>query len=223
MREDQSHKLFTVLPIHKIHVSLENLTFQSLIQLPGCLSRLHHDFFESNDCFHFRLRPTEFLIQRSLNVCQCSCSLVVQYLTYHVSMWSCKLVTNVAFSIWSPVMFLACHTTFSTNQNWSKSSFPKPLKMGNFIVFTILNGGTGGGDMGEGVCYGGDDGGGVGEWGIRGNPCLINWTTLCVKDFVAPSSSLRGGSINGLYSWPILLLSLNNFPLCIAPIIRVIG
>jgi len=91
--------------------------------------------------------------------------------------------------------------------------------MGNFTVFTILNGGGGGGGVDEGVC----DGGGVGRWDIHGNICLINWKTLCGEACVVPSSSLRGGSINGLYSGPILLLSLNNFPLCVAPNIKVIA
>jgi len=34
--------------------------------------------------------------------------------------------------------------------------------MGNFIVLDILNGGRGGGGVGEGVCCGGEDEGGVG-------------------------------------------------------------
>ena len=60
------------------------------------------------------------------------------------------------------------------NQNWSGSSFPKPLKIGDFIVFSMLNGGGGGGGVGKGVCGGGEDGDGVGGWGIHRNPCLIN-------------------------------------------------
>ena len=76
-------------------------------------------------------------------------------------------------------MFWAYHTAFATNQNWSGSSFPKPLKMGNFTIFAILNAGGGGGGVGKGVCNRGEDGGGVGGWGIRGNPCLINWIALC--------------------------------------------
>ena len=43
----------------------------------------------------------------------------------------------------------ASPTAFVMNQNWSESSFPKPLKMGNFTEFTILNGGGGGGSVGE--------------------------------------------------------------------------
>ena len=34
--------------------------------------------------------------------------------------------------------------------------------MGNFIVFNMLNGGEGGGGVGEGVCCGGEGGDGVG-------------------------------------------------------------
>ena len=48
------------------------------------------------------------------------------------------------------------------NQNWSRSSFPKPLNKGNFIVFSILNHGGGGGGTGEIVGEGGEVGGGVG-------------------------------------------------------------
>ena len=54
--------------------------------------------------------------------------------------------------------------------------------------------------MGDDVCGGAEDGGGVGGWGIHGNPCLIKWTTLCGEACVASSSLLRGGSINRLYS-----------------------
>lgn len=118
-------------------------------------------------------------------------------------------------------MFWAYHTTFVMNQNWFGSSFPRPLKMGKFTTFVILNNGGGGGGVGEGVCSGGEDGGGVGGWGIRGNPCLINWTTLCGEASATSSSSLRGGSINGLYSRPVLLLSMNKFSHRIAPNIKV--
>lgn len=60
------------------------------------------------------------------------------------------------------------------NQNWSRFSFPKPLKKGNFTVFSILNRGGGGGGMGEVGGEGGEVGSGVGRGGIHGNPCLIN-------------------------------------------------
>jgi hypothetical protein len=45
----------------------------------------------------------------------------------------------VPFFILSSVIFCAVHTAFATNQNWSGSSLPKPLKTGNFIVFDMLN------------------------------------------------------------------------------------
>ena len=95
--------------------------------------------------------------------------------------------------------------------------------MGNFTVFAILNDGGGGGGVGEGVWDRGKDGGGVGGWGIFGNPCLINWTMLYGEACAAPSSSLTGGSISGLYLGLVLLLSLNNFPLRVAPNIKVIA
>lgn len=60
------------------------------------------------------------------------------------------------------------------NQNWSESSVPGPLHIDNLIEFTILDGGRVGGGVGEGICGGAEDGGGVGGWGIHGNPCLIS-------------------------------------------------
>jgi len=35
--------------------------------------------------------------------------------------------------------------------------------MGSFIVFLMLNSGVGGGGVGEGVCCGGEGGGGMGK------------------------------------------------------------
>lgn len=58
---------------------------------------------------------------------------------------------------------------FVMNQNWSKSSVPEPLKTRNFTTFAILNGGRGGGGVGEGVFYEGECGGGVSGWGIHRN------------------------------------------------------
>lgn len=81
----------------------------------------------------------------------------------------------------------------------------------------------GGGGVVEGVCYGGEDGGGVVRLGIRGNPCLINWTVLYHESYATPLSSLKGGSISGLYLGPVLPLSLNNFLLHVAPNIKVIS
>lgn len=77
--------------------------------------------------------------------------------------------------------------------------------------------------MGDGVCGEGEYGGGVGGTGIHGNPWLINYTVLCGEAYVASSSSLRGCSISRLYSRHVLLLSLNNFPLCLAPNIKVVA
>jgi len=60
------------------------------------------------------------------------------------------------------------------NQNWSGSSFPKPLNKGSFTEFSILNCGGGGGGTGEVAGDGGEIGGGVGGGGSPRNPCLIN-------------------------------------------------
>ena len=72
---------------------------------------------------------------------------------------------------------------------------------------------------------GNEDGGGVGEGGggmdgIHGKPSLINWKTLCGEACAAPSSSLTGGPINGLYSGHVLPLSLRSFPLRVSPNIK---
>ena len=87
----------------------------------------------------------------------------------------------------------------------------------------MLTDSGGGGSLGEGVCCGGEGGGGVGGWGICRNPCLLNWKTLCNEAYVAHSSSLRGGSINQLYSGHFLPLSLNKFPLPLAPNIKIMA
>ena len=94
------------------------------------------------------------------------------------------------------------------NQNWSKSSFPKPLNKRNFTVFSILNHDGDGGGTGEVFGDGGEDGGGVGRGGICGNPYLINCTPLCDKTFDIASSSTHGGEIRGLYSRPLFRLFL---------------
>lgn len=67
----------------------------------------------------------------------------------------------------------ASHTTFMMNQNWSRSSFPKPLNRGSFTKLAMLNSGGGGGGMGE-ASDGGEVGGGVGVGNSRGNPYIIN-------------------------------------------------
>ena len=41
-------------------------------------------------------------------------------------------------------------------------------------MFAILNHGGGGGGMSEVGGDGGEDGGGLGEGGIHGNPCIFN-------------------------------------------------
>jgi len=58
------------------------------------------------------------------------------------------------------------------NQNWSGSSFPKPLNKCSFIEFAMLNCGGGCGGMGEVMGDGGEVGGGVGGSGNRENPYL---------------------------------------------------
>ena len=69
----------------------------------------------------------------------------------------------------SSVTPCASHTTLTMNQNWSRSSFPKPLNTRNFTVFAILNCGGGGGGVDEFGGDGGEDGGGVGEVGGDGS------------------------------------------------------
>jgi len=88
------------------------------------------------------------------------------------------------------------------NQNWSRALFPKPLKKGNFIIFSILNCGGGGGGTGDVGGEGGEVGGGVGRGGIRMNPCLINWIEIHGETFSIPSSSPCKCEIKGLYSGP---------------------
>jgi len=53
------------------------------------------------------------------------------------------------------------HTTFETKQNYFVSSLSMPLKIANFILFDMFNGGGGEG-VGEGACGGGGGGGGGG-------------------------------------------------------------
>jgi len=48
------------------------------------------------------------------------------------------------------------------------------LNKGSFTEFAILNCGGGRGGTGEVAGEGGEVGGGVGEGGRHGNPCLIN-------------------------------------------------
>lgn len=129
-----------------------------------------------------------------------TCRLSFEYLMYQVSGWSYKVVINVTSFMRSPIMPWASHTALTTNQNFSKSSFPKPLNKGSFTEFAILNCGGGQGATGEVRGDGGEVGGGVRGGGIQGNPCLINWTTLHRETSAIPSSSPRRGEFNGLYS-----------------------
>lgn len=135
-------------------------------------------------------------------------------------MWSYKVVTNYTFFILSSVICCIVHTTFAINQNCFRSSLPIPLKIKIFIMFDMMNGGGGGRSVDEGVCSGSGGGGGVDGWDILGIHWFINWTTLCGVVNIAPSSSLEGGLINGLYSGPDPLL-LKNLSLRVALNIKV--
>lgn len=141
-----------------------------------------------------------YLLKETLVSTSVSTGWLEQYLIYHVSVRSCKVVTNWAFFIFSLVICCAVHKTFATNQNWSVSSLPIPLKTGNIIVFSMLNGGGGGRDVDKIVCCGG--GGGVGGWCIYRKPYLISWIALRDEAFIVPSSSLAGGRNKRLYSRP---------------------
>ena len=66
-------------------------------------------------------------------------------LIYHVSLWSCNELTNVAFLMLSSMTPCASHTTLTMNQNWSRSSFPTPMNMGSLIALATMNYGFGGG------------------------------------------------------------------------------
>jgi len=89
------------------------------------------------------------------------------------------------------------------NQNWSRSSFPNPLNIGNFTVLAILNCGCGGGGTGEDGGDGGEAGGSVGGGGIYGILCLIRWITLHGETFARSSSSPHKGEIKGLVFGPL--------------------
>ena len=54
-------------------------------------------------------------------------------LIYNVNARSCSALTNVAFLILSSVTPYASHTTLTTNQNWSGSSFPTPLNTSSLL------------------------------------------------------------------------------------------
>lgn len=61
----------------------------------------------------------------------------------------------------SSVIYYVVQTKYAKNQKYYVSSLLMPLKIGSFIVFTMLNGGGRGGGVGEGVCGRGGGGGGV--------------------------------------------------------------
>lgn len=77
-------------------------------------------------------------------------------------------------------------------------------------MFSMLNNGSGGAYEVE------VDVGGVDEWGILRIPFLINLTSLHAVVNTIPSSSLKGGSMIGLYSKIDPLFPLKNLPLCVS-------
>ena len=87
----------------------------------------------------------------------------LEFLIYHVNVWSCSMLTSVAFLILSSATPCASHNALTMNQNWSRSSFPTPLDIGNLIALVMLNCWFGGGGVGEV----GDEGGGA-SGGISG-------------------------------------------------------
>lgn len=109
-----------------------------------------------------------------------------------------RALTNVAFFIFSSITPCASHTTFITNQNWSRSSFPTLLNTGNFIALAILTRGGGRGGMGEDGGEDSETGGGVVGGGLCGILCLIKLIILLVEIFTSSSSSPHGGEIKGL-------------------------
>jgi len=127
------------------------------------------------------------------------------------------MLTNVAFFILSSTTTCASHIAFTTNQNWSGSSFPTPLNIKNFIVLSILKYGVGRGGVGG---DGGDDGetsGGVGGRGMHEIHCLIRLIALLEETFTISSSLSRCDKIKGLFSISALPLFLYILPLCVVP------
>lgn len=115
---------------------------------------------------------------------------------YHVSAQSCNALTNVSFFMFSFVTLCASHTAFSTNQNWSRFSFPIHLNTGNFIALAIWNGGGGGGVGGYGG-DGGETGCSVGGGGMHGICRLIRLIMLLEETFTSSSSLSHEGEIKG--------------------------
>jgi len=123
---------------------------------------------------------------------------------YQVNTRSYKALTNVAFFILSSVTPCASHIALSTNQNWSKSSFPTPLNTGNFITLAILNSCGGGGSVGEDGGEDGETGGGVGGSGLCGIRCFVKLITLLCDTFTSSSLLSYGGEIKGIVSSSML-------------------
>ena len=92
------------------------------------------------------------------------------------------------------------HIALITNQNWSRSSFPTPLNIGNFIALAILTRDGGGVGTGEDGGEGSEASGGVGGGGMCGIFYLIKLIALLGETFASSSSSPRGGEIKGLIS-----------------------
>ena len=129
--------------------------------------------------------------------------LSLECLIYQVSAWSCRALTNVTLFILSSVTPCASHTTLTTNQNWSGTSFLKPLNIGNFIVLAILNRGGDGGGIGEDGVDSGEASGSVGGGGIFIFICLIRWISLQGETLASCSSSSCGDEIKGASFWSI--------------------
>lgn len=149
---------------------------------------------------HFWLRYAKLPSQRSLDSAILAFGWSLECLMYRVSVWSCRALTKVSFLILSSVTPCASHTSFTTNQNCDKSSFPTPLNTGNFIELAILKRGGGGGYTSEDGGEGGEAGGGVGGGGMREILCLIKLIALLGETFLSSSSSPHGGEIKGLVS-----------------------
>jgi len=98
------------------------------------------------------------------------------------------------------------HTAFTTNQNWSGSTFPTPFNTGSFITLAILLLGGGGGGMGKDRVEVGETGDGVGGVDMRRILCLISLIALPGETFVSSSLPPRGSEIKELVSSSMLPL-----------------
>ena len=222
MWQEQCYKPVTILGIWDLHISLPDQEFQPLIKVQGVSSTFYRISLNSIiDCTS-DLGLLNSLFKDSWVFANVALELPVKYLIYHVNPWPCKDVTNYVFLILLFVIFCAIEIAPAISQNCFGSSLYVPLKIGIFIASTTLNGGNGGGGgEGVGVWDAGGGGGGVDVWGILGIPCVINWTTLRSVVNTAPSLSLEGGSLSGLYSGFDPSFILKNLPLHVAPNIKV--